>query len=120
VPNSVKFIRPCIPQPPRLSRGDAWLHEPKLDGWGLSTIGMFHIYRTRRQGSTMHIQGRVALTERPWMPMVRSPPLIRAVGVWDAAAARLPPGIIYNQLDLIASAQAWRPNQILLIFLHND
>jgi len=48
---------------------------------------MFRIYRTRRQRSIMHAQGRVALTLRPWMPMVRSPPLIRAVGVWGAARA---------------------------------
>jgi len=57
---------------------------------------MFRIYRARWQRSIMHIQGRSGPYVRPWMPMVRSPPLIRAVSVRDAAAARMPPGIIYT------------------------
>ena len=54
--------------------------------------------------------------------MVRSPPLIRAVGVCgghgcSSHAARHH----LHRLDLMLSVlKALRPNQILLIFLHND
>ena len=33
---SLPFIEPCRPRPvKRLPTGEAWLHEPKLDGWSL-------------------------------------------------------------------------------------
>ena len=39
VPASLPFIEPCRPRPvKRLPTGDAWLHEPKLDGWRLQAV----------------------------------------------------------------------------------
>ena len=36
---SLPFIEPCRPRPvSRLPTGDAWLHEPKLDGWRLQAV----------------------------------------------------------------------------------
>jgi bifunctional non-homologous end joining protein LigD len=33
------FIRPCIPTTAKaIPRGDAWLHEPKLDGYGFQIV----------------------------------------------------------------------------------
>jgi ATP-dependent DNA ligase len=33
VPSSIKFVRPCIHTTAKaIPRGDAWLHERKLDG----------------------------------------------------------------------------------------
>ena len=33
---SLPFVEPCRPRPvKRLPTGEAWLHEPKLDGWSL-------------------------------------------------------------------------------------
>ena len=37
MPSSVKSIRPCIPTTAKaIPQGDAWLHEPKLDGYRLN------------------------------------------------------------------------------------
>ena len=39
MPASLPFIEPCRPRPvKRLPTGDAWLHEPKLDGWRLQAV----------------------------------------------------------------------------------
>ncbi len=39
VPASLPFIEPCRPRPVKcLPRGDAWLHEPKLDGWRIQVV----------------------------------------------------------------------------------
>ena len=36
---SLPFIQPCRPRPAkRLPTGEAWLHEPKLDGWRLQAV----------------------------------------------------------------------------------
>jgi ATP-dependent DNA ligase len=33
-----KFVRPCIPTAKAISQDDAWLHEPKLDGYRFQVI----------------------------------------------------------------------------------
>jgi len=34
-----KFVRPCIPATAKaIPRGDAWLHEPKLDGYRFQIV----------------------------------------------------------------------------------
>jgi bifunctional non-homologous end joining protein LigD len=39
VPAPPKFVRPCIPTTAKaIPRGDAWLHEPKLDGYRLQIV----------------------------------------------------------------------------------
>ena len=39
VPASLPFIEPCRPRPVKcLPTGDAWLHEPKLDGWRILAV----------------------------------------------------------------------------------
>ena len=39
VPASLPFIEPCRPRPVKcLPTGDAWLHEPKLDGWRVLAV----------------------------------------------------------------------------------
>ena len=36
---SLPFVPPCRPRPEKLPpTGDAWLHEPKLDGWRLQAV----------------------------------------------------------------------------------
>jgi bifunctional non-homologous end joining protein LigD len=36
---SAKFVRPCIPTTAKaIPRGDAWLHEPKLDGYRFQIV----------------------------------------------------------------------------------
>ena len=36
---SLPFLEPCRPRPvKRLPMGDAWLHEPKLDGWRIQAV----------------------------------------------------------------------------------
>jgi len=36
---STKFVRPCIPTIAKvIPRGNAWLHEPKLDGYRLQIV----------------------------------------------------------------------------------
>jgi hypothetical protein len=48
-PSAVKFIRPCIPTTAKaIPHGDAWLHEPKLDGY------RFQIVKDGRQVSDRH------------------------------------------------------------------
>ena len=39
VPSSVRFVRPCIPTIAKsIPRGDAWLHEPKFDGYRMQVV----------------------------------------------------------------------------------
>jgi bifunctional non-homologous end joining protein LigD len=34
-----KFVRPCVPTTAKaIPRGDAWLHEPKLDGYRFQVV----------------------------------------------------------------------------------
>jgi bifunctional non-homologous end joining protein LigD len=36
---SAKFVRPCIPTTAKaVPRGDAWIHEPKLDGYRFQIV----------------------------------------------------------------------------------
>jgi bifunctional non-homologous end joining protein LigD len=35
----LKFVRPCIPTTAKaIPQGDAWLHEPKLDGYRFQIV----------------------------------------------------------------------------------
>ena len=39
MPAPPKFVRPCIPTTAKaIPQGDAWLHEPKLDGYRFQIV----------------------------------------------------------------------------------
>jgi ATP-dependent DNA ligase len=78
-----KFVRPCIPTTARtIPQGDAWLHEPKLDGYRFQIVKDGRLVSLYSRGGTTRPSGFLA-------SLTRSSAFLAVLQCWTVSLSNL-------------------------------